>query len=111
MLNFHIDDAIRLTSTLAGEAPFTCQRLGTNWRLTAPVRENANNTEVNAIMYELDDLTADAFIGNKSTPTDAAHRFQSTECAADHRAAESESVYLASWQDRCVRTFLCEIST
>ena len=75
VLNFHIDDAIRLTSTLAGEAPFTCQRLGTNWRLTAPVRENANNTEVNAIMYELDDLTADAFIGSKSTPTDAATGF------------------------------------
>ena len=75
VLNFHIDDAIRLTSTLAGEEPFTCQRLGTNWRLTAPVREDANNTEVNAIMYELDDLTADAFIGSKSTPTDAATGF------------------------------------
>ena len=75
VLNFHIDDAIRLTATLAGEEPFTCQRLGTNWRLTAPVREDANNTEVNAIMYELDDLTADAFIGSKSTPTDAATGF------------------------------------
>ena len=75
VLNFHIDDAMRLTSTLAGEAPFTCQRLGTNWRLTAPVREDANNTEVNAIMYELDDLTADAFIGSKSTPTDAVTGF------------------------------------
>ena len=75
VLNFHIDDAIRLTSTLAGEEPFTCQRLGTNWRLTAPVRENANNTEVNAILYELDDLTADAFIGSKSTPTDAVTGF------------------------------------
>ncbi len=71
VLNFHIDDAIRLTSTLAGEEPFTCQRLGTNWRLTAPVREAANNREVNAIIYELDDLMADAFIARKSTPTDA----------------------------------------
>ena len=75
VLNFHIDDAIRLTSTLAGEAPFTCQRLGTNWRLTAPVREDANNTEVNAIMYALDDLTADAFIGRKSIRTDAVTGF------------------------------------
>ena len=72
VLNFHIDDAIRLTSTLHGETPFTCQRLGTNWRLTAPVQEDANNAEVNAIIYELDDLMADAFVWNKSTPTDAA---------------------------------------
>lgn len=75
VLNFHIDDAIRLTSTLVGEEPFTCQRLGTNWRLTAPVREDANNREVNAIIYELDDLMADAFIARKSTPTEAATGF------------------------------------
>ena len=75
VLNFHIDNAIRLTSTLHGETPFTCQRLGTNWRLTAPVREDANNAEVNAIIYELDDLMVDAFVGNKSTPTDATTGF------------------------------------
>ena len=75
VLNFHIDDAIRLTATLAGEEPFTCQRLGTNWRLIAPVREDANNREVNAIIYELDDLMADAFVASKSTPTDAATGF------------------------------------
>lgn len=75
VLSFHIDDAIRLTSTLPGESAFTCQRLGTNWRLTAPVREDANNAEVNAIIYELDDLMADAFVGSKSTPTDTATGF------------------------------------
>lgn len=75
VLNFHIDDAIRLTSALVGEEPFTCQRLGTNWRLTAPVREDANNREVNAMIYELDDLMADAFISSKSTPTDAVTGF------------------------------------
>ena len=75
VLNFHIDDAIRLTSALIGEVPFTCQRLGTNWRLTAPVREDANNREVNAIIYELDDLMADAFISSKSTPTDTTTGF------------------------------------
>ena len=75
VLNFHIDDAMRLTSTLAGEEPFTCQRLGTNWRLTAPVREDANNREVNAIIYELDDLMVDAFIADKSIPTDAVTGF------------------------------------
>jgi len=75
VLNFHIDDAIRLTSTLAGASVFTCQRLGTNWRLTAPVQEDANNAEVNAIIYELDDLKAAAFVGSKSTPTDSATGF------------------------------------
>ena len=75
VLNFHIDDANRLTSTLHGETSFTCQRLGTNWRLTAPVREDANNAEVNAIIYELDDLMVDAFVGNTSTPTDATTGF------------------------------------
>ena len=75
VLNFHIDDAIRLTSTVAGDRVFTCQRLGTNWRLTAPVREDANNAEVNAIIYELDDLMAAAFVESKSTPTDSAIGF------------------------------------
>ena len=75
VLNFHIDDAIRLTSTLPGETSFTCQRLGTNWRLTAPVREDANNAEVNAIIYELDDLMAAAFVGSKSTLTDTTTGF------------------------------------
>ena len=75
VLNFHIDDAIRLTLTLAGETPFTCQRLGTNWRLTAPVQEDAYNAEVNAIIYELDDLMADAFVGSQFTPTDTATGF------------------------------------
>ena len=76
VLNFHIDDAIRLTSTLPGETPFTCQRLGTNWRLTAPVREEANNAAVNAIIYELDDLRAAAFVGSKSTLTDTTTGFR-----------------------------------
>ena len=75
VLNFHIDDAIRLTSTSAGEALFTCQRLGTNWRLTAPVQEDANNAAVNAIIYALDDLMAAAFVGSKFTPTDGATGF------------------------------------
>lgn len=67
VLDFHIDDAIRLTFTASGEEPITCQRLGTNWRITAPVREDANNVEVNAIIYELDDLMAEAFVGSEST--------------------------------------------
>ncbi len=67
VLDFHIDDAIRLTFTSHGEEPITCQRLGTNWRITAPVQEDANNVEVNAIIYELDDLMAEAFVGTEPT--------------------------------------------
>lgn len=66
VLDFHIDDAIRLTFTAPGEEPLTCQRLGTNWRITAPVQEDANNVEVNAIIYELDDLMAEAFVRSES---------------------------------------------
>ena len=75
VLSFHIDDAIRLTSTVPDAPAFTCQRLGTNWRLTAPVQEDANNAEVNAIIYELDDLMAAAFVGSTSTLTDTTTGF------------------------------------
>ncbi len=78
VLNFHIDDVIRLT-LLHGEESLTCQRLGTNWRLTAPVKENANNAEVNAIIYELDDLRADAYVGNEPILTDTATGFNSPQ--------------------------------
>ena len=75
VLNFHIDDAIRLTLRGADGASFTCQRLGTSWRLTAPVKEAANNAGVNAIIYELYNLMADAFIGNNAALTDTATGF------------------------------------
>lgn len=78
VLNFHIDDVIRLTLS-HGDESLTCQRLGTNWRLTAPVKENANNAEVNAIIYELDDLRADAFAGSESILTDTPTGFNSPQ--------------------------------
>ena len=70
ILNFHIDDAIRLTLRSEDAEPLTCQRLGTRWRLTAPVKEAANNTAVNAIIYELDTLMADAYVGSNPALTD-----------------------------------------
>ena len=70
VLNFHIDDAIRLTLRSEDAVPFTCQRLGTNWRLTTPVKEAANDTIVNAIIYELDNLMADAYVGSNAVRTD-----------------------------------------
>ena len=77
VLNFHIDDAIRLT--LHGEESLTCQRLGTNWRLTSPVKEEANNAEVNAIIYELDDLMADTFVRSEPVLTDAITGFSTPQ--------------------------------
>lgn len=77
VLKFHIDDAIRFT--LHGEESLTCQRLGTNWRLTAPVKEEANNTEVNAIIYELDDLRADTYVPNEPALTDAVTGFSTPQ--------------------------------
>ena len=71
ILNFHIDDAIRLTLRSEDAETLTCQRLGTRWRLTAPVKEAANNTVVNAIIYELDTLMADAYVRSNPIPTDA----------------------------------------
>ncbi len=70
ILNFHIDAAIRLTLRNEDAEPVTCQRLGTSWRLTAPVKEAANNTAVNAIIYELNNLMADAYVGRNPIPTD-----------------------------------------
>lgn len=78
VLNFHIDDAIRFT-LLQGKESLTCQRLGTNWRLTAPVKENANNAEVNAIIYELDDLTVDAYVGSEPHLTDTTTGFSTPQ--------------------------------
>ncbi len=75
VLNFHIDDAVRLTLRGQDMMSFTCQRLGTNWRLTAPVKEAANNREVNGILYELDNLMADAFIVGDRIPTDSTTGF------------------------------------
>ena len=78
VLNFHIDDAVRLT-LLHGEESLTCQRLGTNWRLTVPVKEEANNAEVNAIIYELDDLRAAAYVQNEPTLTDVLTGFSTPQ--------------------------------
>ena len=77
VLNFHIDDAIRLT--WHGAESLTCQRLGTNWRLTSPVKEEANNAEVNAIIYELDDLRADTFLRSTPVRTDAVTGFSNPQ--------------------------------
>lgn len=61
ILNFGIDDINRFALKY-DDVSLTCQRLGTNWRLTVPVQEDANNAEINAILYELDDLRVEKFL-------------------------------------------------
>ena len=61
ILNFGIDDVNRFALKY-DDVSLTCQRLGTNWRLTVPVQEDANNAEINAILYELDDLRVEKFL-------------------------------------------------
>ena len=67
IFKFTIDDPIRCivkyTEASRGPVAFTCQRLGTNWRLTHPVQENAKDAEVNALLYELIDLKAEEYVG------------------------------------------------
>ena len=72
ILKFNIDDAIRLTLASPDDVPLTCKRLSTNWRLTAPVKEDANNAEVNAIIYELNDLKAEAYVSGETHDVSAA---------------------------------------
>lgn len=67
IFKFTIDDPIRCsvkyTEGKNETVQFTCQRLGTNWRLTNPIQENAKNGEVNTLLYELIDLMAEEFVG------------------------------------------------
>lgn len=86
IFKFTIDDPtkciVKYTEDADGTIAFTCQRLGTNWRLTHPVQENADDSEVNALLYGLIDLQAQEFVGlsfdgSKSTLTDEITGFNS----------------------------------
>jgi hypothetical protein len=90
IFRFKIDDPIRVTVKYNDGSQeydgvfFTCQRLGTNWRLTSPVQENANNAELNTLLYGLIDLKAEEFvgedfIGEKNNLSDAATSFNSPQ--------------------------------
>ena len=67
VINFSIDDAVRLT-LMHGEVNLTCQRQGTNWRLTHPVKENAKNGAVNSIIYEVNELKVVKFFATPPPP-------------------------------------------
>ena len=86
IFKFTVDDPIRCTVKYVEDSndivQFTCQRLGTNWRLTEPFQENAKNAEVNALLYALIDLKAEEFVGltfdgKKNQLTDTIKRLES----------------------------------
>ncbi len=88
IFNFSIDEPIRVTvkysDTTNEDVNLTCQRLANNWRLTTPIKEDANNVEVNKVLYGLIDLRADEFVGSSfensySVPPDTTMGFNSPQ--------------------------------
>ena len=61
VIDFSSDDATKLTLQ-HGEVNLTCQKQGTNWRLTKPVQEDAKNGAVNSIIYQINTLEAEKFL-------------------------------------------------
>ena len=61
ILNFDGDAAAKIVLK-HGDVNLTCQKQGTNWRLTHPVQEQAKNGAVNSIIYQINRLTVEAFL-------------------------------------------------
>ncbi|RKU31362.1 hypothetical protein C6497_02390 [Candidatus Poribacteria bacterium] len=72
VFHFKIDDPIRIfvkyqeVSTESNTRSFTLQLIEGNWRLTSPIKENANNEEIKAFLYRLIDLRIDEFLSKDS---------------------------------------------
>lgn len=61
ILDFDADDAAKIVLR-HGDVNLTCQKQGTNWRLTHPVQEQAKNGAVNSIIHQINQLTVKAFL-------------------------------------------------
>ena len=61
ILNFKADDAAKIVLR-HGDVNLICQKQGTNWRLTQPVQEQANNGVVHSIIQQVNQLTVEAFL-------------------------------------------------
>lgn len=61
ILDFDSDSAVKLTLR-HGDTNLTCQKQGTNWRLTHPVQEDAKNGTVNTILYQIGELKVEKFL-------------------------------------------------
>ena len=63
ILDFESDSAVKLTLR-HGDANLTCQKQGTNWRLTHPVQEDAKNGTVSGILYQINQLKVEKFLAD-----------------------------------------------
>lgn len=63
ILDFDSDAAVKLTLR-HGDTNLTCQKQGTNWRLTHPVQEDAKNGTVNTILYQIGELKVEKFLAD-----------------------------------------------
>ena len=61
ILDFETDDAAKIVLRHSG-VNLTCQKQGTNWRLTQPVQEQANNRAVRSIIQQVNQLRVEAFL-------------------------------------------------
>ena len=61
ILDFDSDDATRIVLE-HGDVNLTCQKQGTNWRLTRPVQEQARNGAVSSLLLQVNQLTVEAFL-------------------------------------------------
>ena len=67
ILDFDGDDAAKIVLK-HGDVNLTCQKQGTNWRLTHPVQEQTKNGAVRNIIQQVNRLTVEAFLA-VSPPT------------------------------------------
>ena len=68
ILDFDGDDAAKIVLQ-HGNVNLTCQKQGTNWRLTHPVQEQAENGVVRSIIQQVNRLTVEAFLVVSSPTT------------------------------------------
>ena len=71
VFTFKIDEPIRISvkydedQAISNSRSFTCQQYEGNWRLTSPVKEDANNAEIKAFQYKLIDLRVDEYLNKE----------------------------------------------
>ena len=61
ILDFDTDDTTKIVLK-HGSVNLTCQKQGTNWRLTHPVQEQAKNGAIRSIIQQVNQLTVEAFL-------------------------------------------------
>ena len=70
ILDFDSDAAAKIVLK-HGDVNLTCQKQGTNWRLTFPVQEQAKNGAIRSIIQQVNRLTVEAFLAVSPSITTA----------------------------------------